>query len=180
MQDSGHFLLDRSDWIGQTSAEGLHVACDCNSIRARHAWFRVKARKHIRQAFAVAPDKHHVKQRLAAGQHLSWARNSPRACCRHVGSYFSFPCPCCATCETTDKNQVFAYRIKEDNPFALPSDEEIFMLQEVERQQRSQLMASMRSLPVHLKSTFSSQIQATVVREVGLEHTVRKAEPKKR
>ena len=73
-------------------------------------------------------------------------------------------------------------RLPEDNPFALPSDEEIFMLQEVERQQRTQLMATMRSLPVHLKSTFSSQIQATVVREVGLEHTalVRKAEPKKR
>ena len=54
------------------------------------------------------------------------------------------------------------------------------MLQEVERQQRSQLMASMRSLPVHMKSTFSSQIQATVVREVGLEHPIRKAEPRKR
>lgn len=54
------------------------------------------------------------------------------------------------------------------------------MLQEVERQQRIQLMAKMRSLPVHLKSTFSSQIQATVVKDVGLEHTVRKAEPKKR
>lgn len=71
-------------------------------------------------------------------------------------------------------------RLQDDNPFALPSDEEIFMLQEVERQQRTQLMASMRSLPVHMKSTFSSQIQATVVREVGLEHTIRKAEPKKR
>ncbi|KAL3139582.1 Cilia- and flagella-associated protein 100 [Trebouxia sp. C0009 RCD-2024] len=70
--------------------------------------------------------------------------------------------------------------VPEDNPFALPSDEEIFMLQDVERQQRAQLMATMRSLPVHLKSTFSSQIQATVVREVGLEHAVRKAEPKKR
>ncbi len=54
------------------------------------------------------------------------------------------------------------------------------MLQEVERQQRTQLMESMRSLPVHMKSTFSSQIQATVVREVGLEHSIRKAEPKKR
>lgn len=54
------------------------------------------------------------------------------------------------------------------------------MLQEVERQQRTQLMESMRSLPVHMKSTFSSQIQATVVREVGLEHSVRKVEPKKR
>ncbi|DBA67458.1 hypothetical protein WJX79_002798 [Trebouxia sp. C0005] len=70
--------------------------------------------------------------------------------------------------------------LHEDNPFALPSDEEIFMLQEVERQQRTQLMATMRSLPVHMKSTFSSQIQATVVREVGLEHPIRKAEPKKR
>ena len=73
-----------------------------------------------------------------------------------------------------------AYRLHEDNPFALPSDEEIFMLQEVERQQRTQIMESMRSLPVHMKSTFSSQIQATVVREVGLEHSIRKAEPKKR
>lgn len=54
------------------------------------------------------------------------------------------------------------------------------MLQEVERQQRTQLMETMRSLPVHMKSTFSSQIQATVVREVGLEHPIRKAEPKKR
>ena len=71
-------------------------------------------------------------------------------------------------------------RLHEDNPFALPNDEEIFMLQEVERQHRTQLMATMRSLPVHMKSTFSSQIQATVVREVGLEHTIRKAEPKKR
>jgi len=72
------------------------------------------------------------------------------------------------------------HRLHEDNPFALPSDEEIFMLQEVERQQRTQLMETMRSLPVHMKSTFSSQIQATVVREVGLEHSIRKAEPKKR
>lgn len=71
-------------------------------------------------------------------------------------------------------------REPEDNPFALPSDEEIFMLQEVERQQRTQLMESMRSLPVHMKSTFSSQIQATVVRQVGLEHPIRKVEPKKR
>ena len=54
------------------------------------------------------------------------------------------------------------------------------MLQEVERQQRTQLMETMRSLPVHMKSTFSSQIQATVVREVGFEHPIRKAEPKKR
>ena len=71
-------------------------------------------------------------------------------------------------------------RQAEDNPFALPSDEQIFMLQEVERQQRTQLMQSMRSLPVHKKSTFSSQIQATVIRDTGLEPPTRKSEPKKR
>ena len=54
------------------------------------------------------------------------------------------------------------------------------MLQEVERQQRTQLMQSMRSLPVHKKSTFSSQIQATVIRDTGLEQPTRKSEPKKR
>lgn len=92
-------------------------------------------------------------------------------------------CPCfpeMGTLCSLSPSGVFFCRQAEDNPFALPSDEQIFMLQEVERQQRTQLMQRMRSLPVHKKSTFSSQIQATVIRDTGLEPPMRKSESKKR
>ena len=58
-----------------------------------------------------------------------------------------------------------ASRDVEDNPFQLPADEEIFMLQEDEKQRRMEEIKAQRALPVHMKATFSSQIQATVVRD---------------
>ena len=62
----------------------------------------------------------------------------------------------------------------EENPFALPSDEEIFMLQEDEKRRRSEQIRAMRSLPVYMKSTFSSQIQATVARDAGTTNAQRR------
>ena len=62
----------------------------------------------------------------------------------------------------------------EENPFALPSDEEIFMLQEDEKRRRSEQIRAMRSLPVYMKSTFSSQIQATVARDAGTANAQRR------
>ncbi|KAK9824216.1 hypothetical protein WJX72_008592 [[Myrmecia] bisecta] len=53
------------------------------------------------------------------------------------------------------------------NPFVLPNDEEIFMLQEEEKRRKQALIMSLKSLPVHLKPTFCSQIQATVARDAG-------------
>ena len=134
---------------------------------------------------------HHVERRFATGDgnYSTWRLGSAHPWRRHVRvivwKLLTFCCGLHTPPVILSKERLLhfssdAYRLPEDNPFALPSDEEIFMLQEVERQQRTQIMESMRSLPVHMKSTFSSQIQATVVREVGLEHSIRKVEPKKR
>ena len=48
------------------------------------------------------------------------------------------------------------------------------MLQEDEKRRRSEQIRAMRSLPVYMKSTFSSQIQATVARDAGTANAQRR------
>jgi hypothetical protein len=53
-------------------------------------------------------------------------------------------------------------REEADNPFAIPPDEDIFKLQEEQRQQRAILKAQLASMSVTDKTTFASRMQSTL------------------